>query len=304
MITKALTPRCVAELEEHFEVHSIVGADDPDAVIAAHADAIRAVAGGKVSGPMMAKLPKLEIIANSGVGVDPNDLATARARNVVVTNTPGVLNDSVAELTVALVLALARRLQQADRFIRSGGWRDGLLPLGTELSGKTVGILGLGGIGKEIATRLGALKMEVVYCGRTRQTDQPFRYFSKPVAMAAESDWLVVIAPGGEATQGIVSRSVMEALGPSGRLVNVARGSLVDQAALIDLLSSGRLGGAALDVFADEPEVPDALLALDNVVVSPHQGSRTEEAREAMGTLVIDNLRAHFDGKPLPARVL
>lgn len=303
LITKPLAKSCVEALESRFEVHSLVGADDPDAVVAAHGDAVRAIAGGKVDAGLMEKLPKLEIIANSGVGVDSIDLAAAGARGIAVTNTPGVLNDSVAELALALMLALARAIPQADRFVRDGRWREGMFPLRSELRGKTAGILGLGRIGKEIARRLDAMGMDIVYCGRNAQPDQPYRHFADLVEMAGRCDWLVVVAPGGKATDGIVSRAVMEALGSGGRLVNVARGSLVDQAALIALLEAGALGGAALDVFDNEPDVPEALLALDNVVVSPHQGSRTEEAREGMGRLVVENLVAHFEGRPLPSRV-
>lgn len=293
----------MAELEHLFDVRSIVNAADPDAVLAAGAETIRAIAGGKVSAAMMEKLPKLEIIANEGVGVDTTDVSTAKARGIAVTNTPDVLNVAVAELAVGLMLALARTLPAADRFVREGKWNDGMFPLRSQLHGKTAGILGLGRIGKEIARRLESFGVTVVYFGRSEQTDQPYRYFADLVEMAQASDWLVVIAPAGNATDGIVSDAVIEALGPMGRLVNVARGSLVDQAALIAALSSGRLGGAALDVFEKEPAVPAELLALNNVVVSPHMGSRTEEAREAMGRLVIENLVAHFEGRPLPSRV-
>jgi len=285
-------------------VHTLVGVPDPDAVLTQHAAEIRAIAGGKVSSSLIEQLPNLEIIANSGVGVDSIDLNAAKARNIAVTNTPGVLNDSVAELAIALMLALARSIPQADRFVREGRWQNGMFPLRNELCGKTVGILGLGRIGKEIATRLAAMKMKVVYCGRTEQPDQPYSFISDPVAMARECDWLVAIAPGGKATDKIVSRKVLEALGPKGYLVNVARGSLVDQAALVEFLQSGQLGGAALDVFDNEPNVPAELLALENVIVSPHQGSRTEEAREAMGRLVAENIIAHFEGRPLPSRVV
>lgn len=303
-MTKPLARNSLKELEQLFDVRSIVNVDDPEAVMAEGAQSIRAIAGGKVSAAMMEKLPGLEIIANEGVGVDTTDIAAAKVRGIVVTNTPDVLNIAVAELTVGLMLALARSLPQADRFVRDGKWNDGMFPLRGQLHGKTVGMLGLGRIGKEIARRLESFGMTVVYFGRSEQTSQPYRYFSSLLEMAKASDWLVVIAPGGKATDGIVSRAVIEALGPAGRLVNVARGSLVDQPALIEALSSGRLAGAALDVFEEEPCVPAELLALDNVVVSPHMGSRTEEAREAMGRLVIDNLVAHFEGRPLPSRVV
>ncbi|MDB5473452.1 MAG: D-3-phosphoglycerate dehydrogenase [Devosia sp.] len=303
LVTKPLARSSLKKLELLFDVRSIVNAADPDAVMAEGAQTIRAVAGGKVSAALMEKLPRLEIIANEGVGVDTTDIAAAKARGIVVTNTPDVLNVAVAELTVGLMLALARTLPQADRFVRDGKWNDGMFPLRSQLHGKTVGMLGLGRIGKEIARRLESFGMTVVYFGRSEQADQPYRYFSELVEMAKASDWLVVIAPASKATDGIVSREVIEALGPAGRLVNVARGSLVDQSSLIEALSSGRLAGAALDVFESEPGVPAQLLALDNVVLSPHMGSRTEEAREAMGQLVIDNLVAHFEGGALPSRV-
>ncbi|MGB3025478.1 2-hydroxyacid dehydrogenase [Paradevosia shaoguanensis] len=302
-MTKPLAKSCIAELERLFDVRSIVNAADPDQVMAEGGNTIRAIAGGKVSAAMMEKLPRLEIIANEGVGVDTTDVPAAKARGIAVTNTPDVLNIAVAELAVGLMLALARTLPEADRYVRDGEWAKGLFPLRSQLHGKTVGILGLGRIGKEIAGRLEGFGMNIVYFGRQEQPGQPYRYFDDLVEMAKASDWLVVIAPGGKATERIVSQAVIEALGPKGRLVNVARGSLVDQDALIEALASGRLGGAALDVFEQEPGVPPALLTLSNVVVSPHMGSRTEEAREAMGRLVIDNLVAHFEGRPLPSRV-
>lgn len=299
LVTQPLTQSCLAALAARYRVHRLVGATDPEALLGEVGARIRACAGGRVSAGLMERLPRLEIIANSGVGVDSIDVAAARARHIRVTNTPDVLNDAVAELTIGLMLALARRLPQADRFVREGRWAAGEFPLCGELKGKTLGILGLGRIGKEIAARAEALKMRVVYCGRHRQPDVPYDYHADLVGMAREADWLVVIAPGGPGTAGIVSRAVLEALGPTGRLVNVARGSLVDYAALTDMLAAGALGGAALDVFEKEPNVPEALRGLDNVVLSPHQGSKTVETREAMGALLVANLDAHFAGRPL-----
>lgn len=304
LITKPLAKSCQDALAHHFNALSLVGANDPDSLIDQNADAIRAIAGGKVQGAMMERLPNLEIIANSGVGVDSIDLEVAKSRNIVVTNTPGVLDDSVAELALGLMLALARSIPQADRYVRDGAWKENMYPLRSELRGKTVGIVGLGRIGKEIASRLSALKMDVAYFGRTEQTNQPYRYVPDLVELARSSDWLVVAAPGGKTTERIISREILKALGPEGKLVNVSRGSLVDQQALIDLLEAGELKGAALDVFENEPGVPEALLRLDNVVLSPHQGSRTLEAREGMGELVVQNLLAHFEGRELPSRVL
>lgn len=247
----------------------------------------------------MDRLPALEIIANSGVGVDSIDLETARKRNIHVTNTPDVLNDAVAELAIALMLALARQVPRADRFIRDGRWKDGSFAVCTELTGKTLGILGLGRIGKEIAARAAGMKMRIAYHGRTAQPEQPYTYYENPEAMAKDVDWLVAIAPNNPSTEKIVSRKVLEALGPEGRFVNVSRGSLVDQAALIELLGTGAIAGAALDVFDNEPNIDPALFDLDTVVLSPHQGSRTEGTRRAMGELVVANLVAHFAGEPL-----
>lgn len=298
LITQPQPKSCVGALKQHFTVHSLVGAADPEAVLAEVGERIRGIAGGKVTGAMIAKMPKLEIIAASGVGTDSIDVATAKTRGIRVTNTPNVLNDGVAEITIGMMVALSRRLPQSDRFVRNGEWLKGLFPLGREIGGKTVGILGLGGIGKEIARRAEAMKMRVVYFGRNKQ-DVAYPYFDDLVAMARDVDWLVVIAPGGKGTEKIVSREVLEALGPEGSLVNVARGSLLDQEALVDLLTSGKLGAAALDVFEKEPNVPEALFGLENVLLSPHQGGRSVESREAVGEIVVRNLVAHFAGQPL-----
>lgn len=290
---------CGAALRSHFNAHELAAAPDREAFLAEVGPRIRGIAGGKVSAALMDALPQLEIIANSGVGYDSIDVAEARARGIRVTNTPDVLNDAVAELTIGLMIALARRIPQSDRFIRDGEWLKRQAPSFAELNGKTLGILGLGRIGKEIARRAAAMRMRVVYHGRNRQPDQPHAYYPDLVEMARDVEWLVVIAPGGKSTDRIVSREVLDALGPKGCLVSMARGSMVDQAALVERLVDGRLGGAALDVFQDEPAVPSALLALDNVVLSPHQGSKTTETRDKMGALLVANLLAHFAGEPL-----
>jgi len=302
-MTQPLLKSCADALDQAFAVHRLFAAPDREAMLAEVAPKIRAIAGG-VDAALMDRLPQLEIIANFGVGYDSIDTAAAKARNIRVTNTPNVLNEAVAELTIGLMISLARRLPQADRFVREGKWPQGGFPLQAELTGKTVGILGLGRIGKEIAARAQALKMRVVYYGRRRQPREPFAFYDDLVAMAHDCDWLVIIAPGGKATEGIVSRRVLEALGPDGRLVNVARGTLIDEPAMVEMLQSGGLGGAALDVFVDEPRVPEALFGLDNVVLSPHQGSATGETRFLMGQLVVDNLVAHFNGDPLLSPVV
>jgi lactate dehydrogenase-like 2-hydroxyacid dehydrogenase len=302
--THKLLDSCEQALAAGYTVHKLHEAADRDALLTELGDRVRAIAGGEVDAALMQRLPRLEIIANFGVGYDTIDTKAAKARNIRVTNTPDVLNDAVAEIAIGLMVSLARRLPQADRYVRQGKWPSGAFPFQVELNGRTVGILGLGRIGKEIAVRAQAMKMRVVYHGRHRQPDVPFVYYDNLFDMARDVDWLVVIAPGGQSTKGIVSRQVLEALGPEGYLVNLARGSLVDEPALIELLQSGGLGGAALDVFADEPNVPPAFFALDNVVLSPHQGSATRQTRDKMGQLLVSNLDAWFAGDPLPTPVV
>lgn len=294
-------------LNNAYNVYRYWEAANKEALISANADHIRGVATSGHHGcpkEVMEALPNLEIIASYGVGYDAIDVAACKAAGIRVSNTPDVLNDAVAEITLGLMIALCRRIPQADQYTRTGKWLAGNYPLTGELTGAKVGILGLGRIGKEIARRCQVFKMQVVYHGRKEQPYEPYPYYADLIEMAKDVDWLVVIAPGSAETAGIVSRQVLEALGPEGNLVNMARGSLVDEVALVELLQSGRLGGAALDVFAQEPKVPEALFGLDNVVLSPHQGSATHKTRTAMGDLVISNLAAHFAGDPLPTPVV
>ena len=296
-----MMPHVMAALEQDFTAHRLWQAGDRDALLDAVSAEIKAIATDGHIGAgaqLMERLPKLEIIACYGVGVDAIDLPQAAARGLVVTNTPDVLNDDVANLAIALLLATSRRLCEGDRYVRSGAWLAENMALARGLRGRRVGILGLGRVGKEIARKLGVFGCPIAYCGRSAQNDQPHRYYSDLTAMARDSAFLVVSCPGGEATRNLVTRQVLEALGPEGTLINVARGSVVDEDGLVALLTDGGLGAAGLDVFADEPRVPQAMLALDNVVLSPHQGSATEETRRAMGDLVVENLRAYFAGKP------
>jgi lactate dehydrogenase-like 2-hydroxyacid dehydrogenase len=295
-----MMPHVEAALEAAYTVHRYWQAPDKAALAAEIGGRVRAAAtNGTAPRAVIEALPKLEMISSFGVGYDGVDVAACRARGVRLTNTPDVLNDAVAEVTLGLMIALCRRIPQADAYVRAGKWLSGNYGLTAELTGARVGILGLGRIGKEIARRCQAFKMRVAYHGRHQQRYEPFEYYPSLVGMARDVDWLVVIAPGSAETRGIVSREVMEALGPKGCLVNVARGSLVDEAALVELLQAGKLGGAALDVFEDEPRVPEALFAMDNVVLAPHQGSATRKTRQAMGDLVMDNLAAFFAGAPL-----
>lgn len=297
-----MSPAMEAAFAEAYIVHRYWDAPDRAALLAEAGPRIRAVATDGhfgIAPDIMAALPRLEMVASYGVGYDNIDTAACKARGVRASNTPDVLNDAVAELALALMLGLCRRIPQTDAYVRDGKWLKGNFGLTGELTGAHAGILGLGRIGKEIARRLQVMKMRVSYHGRHEQPFEPYTYYADLETMARDVDWLVVIAPGSAATRGIVSRRVLEALGPEGALVNVARGSLVDETAMVELLAGGGLGGAALDVFVDEPRVPEAMLAMPNVVLSPHQGSATRKTRAAMGDLVVRNLAAYFAGDPL-----
>ena len=306
LVPKPMLASVEEALEREFTVHRLWQADDAQAFLKEVGPRIRGIAtfhGGDAE--LMRACPKLEIVSSFGVGYDSIDTDYARANGIRVCNTPGVLDDAVAEMAFGLMISLCRRIPQTDRYVREGRWaREGDHAYTQELTGAVVGVLGLGRIGKAFAQRAQAFRMRVVYHGRSEQPYQPYIYYPDLEAMAREVDWLVSIAPGGESTRGIISRPVLEALGPEGCLVNIGRGSAVDEPALVEMLQSGALGGAALDVFADEPNVPQALIALDNVVLTPHQGSATHKTRWAMGDLVVRNLRAHFAGEPLISPVV
>jgi len=287
------------QLEPAFEVHRATGTDI-DGLVARHGPAIRAVTTrgrDRLDAALLARLPSVEIIANFGVGYDSIDVDAAARRGIVVTNTPDVLNDEVADFAVALLLATVRRLPQADRFVRSGRWLQGNFPLGPTLRDRTVGLVGMGRIGKRIAQRLSAFEVPIVYHSRTARPDVPYRHYPELLAMAKDVDTLLAILPGGPATRGLIDAAVLAALGPDGILINVARGSVVDEPALVEALRSGTILAAGLDVFADEPRVPQPLLELDNVVLLPHVGSATRHTRGLMGRLVVDNLLSWFEGR-------
>jgi lactate dehydrogenase-like 2-hydroxyacid dehydrogenase len=299
----------MARLEAEFTCHHLwqVPESDQNAYLRRVAAPVRGVfTTGTVgiSAEQVAQLPALEIVAVHGIGVDAVDFGATRARGIKVTNTPGVLTDDVADLAVALLLASARRLPAMDQYVRSGAW-EAKRPLAPArgVRGKVAGIFGFGRIGQAIGLRLEAFGMTVRYFQRSEVANARAVRSASLLALAGESDFLILCAPGGAATRNVVDAAVLDALGPDGTLVNIARGSLVDEAALIDALQRGRLGAAALDVFADEPNVPPALRALDNVVLTPHVGSLTVETRFAMGTMVVDNLAAHFASAPLLSEV-
>ena len=292
-----------AELARRFAITRHFNRPAPDALgpeLKARIRAIATEANRGADRALIAALPRLEVISIFGVGTDLVDLAAARERGVPVTNTPGILADEVADLAIGLMLASARQILFADRYVRDGSWaKKGPIPLGRSVGGKTMGVLGLGGIGRAIADRGAAFRMRVIYGGPRRKADAPYEYVADPVELARQSDYLMVACKGGPETRHLVSAAVIDALGPQGTLVNVARGSVVDEPALIAALAAGRLGHAALDVFESAPNPSPALLALPNVIVQPHHGSATVETRTAIGQLVIDNLSAHFAGRPL-----
>jgi hydroxypyruvate reductase len=284
-------------LAEEFDTHPLWGEADPASFLDREGSRFEGlVTSGRAGADaaLLAELPALRVIANFGVGCDAIDLETARHRGIAVANTPDVLTDCVADLALGLLIDVARRISAADRFVRRGDWLRASFPLTTRVSGKRLGILGLGRIGSAIARRAAGFDMEVRYHGRRPVPGVAYGFEETPVGLARWADFLVIAAAGGEATRGLVSSDVIDALGPDGFLVNVSRGTIVDEPALVRALREHRIAGAALDVYADEPRVPDELLALDNVVVLPHVGSATRETRLAMGNLVLANLRSFF----------
>lgn len=284
------------------EEHDVVRLpDDVASLDPADAAKVRAVVtSGRFGVPrdLMAALPNLELVANFGVGYDTTDISQAVERGIRVTNTPDVLTDCVADTALGLMLDVFRRFGAAERFLRDGRWESGGFPLARRFSGSTVGILGLGRIGRAIAQRAAAFDTTILYCTRRPVDAVPWEYVATPIELARRADVLVVAVPGGEATEGLVDAEVIRAIGPDGYLVNIARGSVVDEDALIAALENGEIAGAGLDVFAHEPHVPDRLIR-DDVTLLPHVGSGTAETREDMRDLTLANLRAHLAGEPL-----
>lgn len=271
---------------------------DADSLLEQHAERIEVVATSGRFGctaTLIERLPNLRAIVSFGVGYDGIDVVAAKARDIPVSNTPDVLNDCVADLAFGMLIDCARQMSRADRFVRAGQWPNSSLPLATRVSGKRLGIVGMGRIGETVAKRSSGFDMQVRYHNRRAVEGSPYGYEASLVELARWSDFLVLTCPGGESTRNLIDAQVLDALGQNGILINVSRGSVVDEPALVDALVAGRLGGAALDVFAAEPNVPAALIDLPNVVLLPHIGSATEETRLAMEELVLANLRAFVE---------
>ena len=299
-----LSPLLTPQLDAAFDVHLLPELDA--AALAQVAPQVRAIAGSgdsKVTAELIAQLPALELISIMGVGYDGVDVAAAKARGVMVTHTPNVLNDDVADLAIGLMLSAARQLPAADRFVRSGQWLQGNMPLARKMSGARLGLVGMGRIAQAIAQRALGFNMSIAYTARSAKPALPYAYHASAAALAAAVDFLVVITPGGAATSKLIDARVLQALGREGILVNVARGSVVDESALVEALENGTIAGAGLDVFEDEPRVPDRLRALQQVVLTPHIGSATAATRQAMADLAFRNLAEHFAGRPVSTPV-
>ncbi|MEM8834097.1 MAG: 2-hydroxyacid dehydrogenase [Pseudomonadota bacterium] len=289
-------------LSERFDLIKLWQEKDPENVLQNRKEDIVAIVGMHyvpISRTLIESLPNLKIISTFSVGFDHIDLPAANDNGISVTNTPDVLCQETADTGMALLLSVARRVVEADMFVRVGKWLNGPMPLGTSLGNKTIGVVGLGGIGSKVAKRCAAFDMNVVYYGPREKPEYDYKYYSDIEEMASDSDFLILTCPGGEATHNLVDANVLDALGSEGILINIARGSVVDQPALIEALENGTIKAAGLDVFDNEPHVPEELISMDNVVLLPHIGSGTVETRHLMGNLVVDNIFAQFDGKEL-----
>lgn len=293
-----LMPALESQLQAAYDLHPLWKEADPADFLAAHgAEFIGLVTSARTGADaqLITSLPKLKVIASFGVGYETMDMDAARRQGVVVSNTPDVLNDCVADLAFGMLIDIARGISFGDRFIRRGDWmRNSAIPLATQVTGKRLGILGLGRIGQAIAQRSFGFTMSVGYHSRHPVADVPWPYSASVTELAQWADFLVVACAGGPATRHLVSTTVLEALGPQGYLINISRGSVVDEKALAVALVNKRIAGAALDVFENEPQVSEELLSMDNVVLLPHVGSGTHETRAAMGNLVLANLTSFF----------
>jgi lactate dehydrogenase-like 2-hydroxyacid dehydrogenase len=299
LITRPFYPSAMAHLERDAVAHRLFEAADREAFLREVGPRITAAVANSADAAFFDALPNLELLASTAVGYENIDVTAAVERGVIVTNTPDVLTDAVADLAVGLLLAIERRIVASDRFVREGKWMAGGFPLTRNLADLTLGVVGLGRIGNAVARRAEAFGMRVQYCNRNQRSDVAYAYCPNVLELATTSDVLMCVVPGGEGTRQLITEEVMRALGPQGTLINIARGSVVDEAALVRCLQEGALGAAALDVFEREPNVPPELFAMDNVVLTPHIGSATHSTRAAMGELAVSNVLEHLAGRPV-----
>ena len=302
MQVSPLPPFMMKALQEaEYIVHDHTHIKDPDAL--SKVTALIGTGAAKVDKKLLTMLPNVKLVAICGVGYDGVDVTACKDKGIVVTHTPGVLTDDVADLTMGLVLSIGRRIPQADKFVRNGDWVDDEFPLVNKVSGARMGIVGMGRIGRAIAKRAAAFDMRISYSCRGAKADVPYAFYKTATQLAAEVDYLVVAVPGGDETKNMIAASVLQALGSKGYLTNVARGSVVDQPVLVQVLKDKAIAGAALDVFWDEPIIDPELRRLPNVVLTPHIASATVETRQAMAALTLSNLQAFYERRALPTPV-
>jgi lactate dehydrogenase-like 2-hydroxyacid dehydrogenase len=300
----------IERLAKEHTIHDFIDPADPDKLLEEIGSRIKGIIASGIKGPnanLINRLENLELIASFSVGFDATDVVAAQARGVLVTHTPEVLTGDVADLAMTFILMLPRRIGESERFLRDGKWLKGRMDLGTTVRGKRLGILGLGRIGMAVARRAEVFGLQIGYHDIKPMGDMTYQSYPGAVELAQSSDILLVTCEGGETNRGVVDAVVLDALGPNGFIVNTARGPIIDQDALVKALLDERIAGAALDVFDGEPAVPEAMIGMENVVLTPHIASSTHETRRAMGDLVYANIRAHFDGKavltPVPLQV-
>jgi len=302
MQVSPLPPFMMNALQEaDFIVHDHTHIKDPGAL--GKVTALVGTGAAVVDKKLLSMLPNVKLIAICGVGYDGVDVAAAKEKGIVVTHTPGVLTDDVADLALGLVLSIGRRIPQADRFVRNGDWVSDAFPMTRKVTGARLGVVGMGRIGRAIAKRAAAFDMRIAYTGREAKADVPYTFYKTATALAAEVDYLVVAVPGGDSTKNLIGASVLQALGTKGYLINIARGSVVNQPVFVQELKDKAIAGAALDVFWDEPIIDSELRRLPNVVLTPHIASATVETRQAMAALTLDNLQAFYERRALPTPV-
>ncbi len=305
LLVAFLPPFLVQDLEKEYVLHDLFHTEDPEAMLAEVGGRVRGIVSGGMKGPdapLINRLENLEIISSFSVGFDATDVVAAQSRGVIVTHTPDVLTDDVADLGMAFIIMAPRRIAEAERYLRARKWLKARMDLGTNLRGKKLGIVGLGRVGSALARRAEGFGLDIGFHDIVSK-DVAYRSYPSLIALAEDSDILFISCQGGDSTRGLIDAAVFDALGPTGFLVNVARGTIVDEDALIAALQEKRIAGAAVDVFRDEPNAPEALMTTENIVMTPHIASSTHETRRAMADLVLANLRAHFAGQPVPTPV-
>ena len=298
MLVSSVPTFMMNDLQQEYVLHDHAHILDPEAFTKVTAF-VGVGSTAKVDRKLLAMFPNVKMISIFGVGYDGIDVAAVQERGIRVTHTPDVLTDDVADLAMGLILSIGRRIPQSDKFVRNGDWVSEPFTMTHKVTGTRLGVVGLGRIGQAIAKRAAAFDMSIAYTGRRAKTNAPFRYYPTASELAANSDYLVVAVPGGDDTKNMINSQVLKALGPKGIVVNIARGSVIDQTALIQALKDKSIAGAGLDVFWDEPNIDPQFFKLQNVVLTPHNGSNTHETRRAMADLALANLKAFFEERPL-----